>query len=215
MKIRIDVPFVALLLLAGFAGKGQQNGWQPVEDPRPIIDGIRESGREIRTMQCDFAQEKELSFLEEKVHSSGKFYFERENKIRWEYEEPYSYIIIMNGNLIRIEDEGRSNTLDASSNRLFSSINAIMAGIIDGSVVTKEEQFRSAFLEADAKVRIVLQPVMTGMKDFIGSIELDMNKQDFTVDALKIIERTGDYTLINFKNKQFNTPVREEVFRID
>ena len=195
--------------------KGQDNTWQPAKDPGSISAKIEASNRNIQSLQCDFEQEKELSFLEEKVFSSGKFHFERENKIRWEYVTPYSYIIIMNGSLIRIVDEGRSNTLDASSNRLFSSINEVMAGIIDGSVIQRSDRFRASFFENQQGVMVSLDPMMSGMKEFIDRIELEMNKEDHTVDALRIIEKNGDYTLIAFKNKKINAPVAQELFDVN
>jgi hypothetical protein len=90
-----------------------------------------------------------------------------------------------------------------------------MAGIIDGSVLQEEEQFTSSFFANEEKFRVSLEPVVSGMKEFISSIELDINKVDYTVDALKIIEMNGDYTLITYKNKSFNDPIPEEIFSID
>jgi outer membrane lipoprotein-sorting protein len=213
-KRRNNALLIFLLLLPNPFLMGQENAFQPAKDPDLIMARIEEANRDIQTLQCDFEQEKELNFLEEKVFSSGQFYFERDNKIRWEYTEPYSYIIIMNGSMIRIVDEGRTNTLDASSNRLFNSINTIMAGIIDGSVIRQTDQFQVSYFENKKTVRIILRPLMPGMKDFISSIELDLNKKDHTVDALKINEKTEDYTLIMFKNKIFNEPVPEKIFDI-
>lgn len=207
--------FLVMFLLAAMMVSGQEQAFRQVQDTESLTAKIAASSQDIQTLQCDFVQEKALSFLEEKVYSTGQFYFQKENKIRWEYEVPYSYIIIMNGSLIRIEDEGKANTLDASSSRLFSSINTIMAGIIDGSVIRQQDQFRSVFFENEKMVRVSLVPLVPGMKDFIGSIELDLNTRDYTVDALKIIEMNGDHTLISFKEKQFNEAIPGHIFRID
>ena len=50
---------------------------------KEIIDKITQASNEMRTMQCDFTQEKELSFMNDKVLSEGKMYYKQPNKIRW------------------------------------------------------------------------------------------------------------------------------------
>jgi len=210
MMRRIQLFLFLVLLSSGM--NAQVDKFTAVKDPSAIKLRITEANDNIHSLSCDFTQLKQLSFLEEEVKSSGKFYFEKESKIRWEYDQPYSYIIIMNGNLIKIQDDDNTNTLDASSNRLFSSINSVMAGIIDGSVINREDQFKSSVSENESSLRIALVPVIPGMKDFITSIEIELNKKDYTVDSLKIIEKNGDYTLIRFKNKSLNASIPENLF---
>lgn len=201
-----------LLLFIAFRLNAQVDNDIAVEDPAAVKQKITEANKNIHSLSCDFTQLKQLSFLEEEVSSSGKFYFEKESRIRWEYDKPYSYIIIMNGSMIKIEDEGRTNTLDASSNRLFSSINTVMAGIIDGSVINREDQFKNSISENDNNIRVTLVPLIPGMKEFISSIEIELNKKDYTVDSLKITEKNGDFTLIQFKNKTLNASIPESIF---
>jgi outer membrane lipoprotein-sorting protein len=193
----------------------QDSGFKTVNDPKLLIGQINEANQGLNTLQCDFDQEKELSFLEDKVFSSGKFYFQKKDKIRWEYEKPYSYIIIMNGSVIRIQDGEKTNRQDASSSRLFSSINVVMTGIIDGSAISNEEYFISTFFESGAQVKVDLVPAISGMKEFISSIEIYLDKSDYGVAALKIIEKSGDYTLIMFKNKKLNATLPVSVFSVD
>ena len=56
---------------------------------------------------------------------------------------------------------------------------------------------------------------MSGMQEFIQSIVLEINKKDYTVDSLKIIEKSGDYTLIHFINKKFNAVIPENLFDVN
>jgi len=206
---------IVFLALAVSSAKSQDLKFKPSADPAALAREIELANSKITSLQCNFSQEKELSFLEEKVFSSGVFLYEKENKIRWEYQIPYSYIIIMNENLIKIIEEDKSNRLDASSNRLFSSINTVMAGIIDGSVIQDRELFESSFTENEKMVRVVMLPLVPGMKEFISAIELDLSKENYTVDALKIIEKSGDYTLIRFNDKKFNAAIPENTFRVN
>ena len=49
----------------------------------------------INTIESDFTQEKKLSILSNTLVSKGHFCFRRENNIRWEYLQPYKYLIII------------------------------------------------------------------------------------------------------------------------
>lgn len=214
MKNQNKLILAILLMVPSFILKGQDHSFSQVADPTDIIARIGTANSDIHSISSDFQQEKELSFLEEKALSSGKFYFQKENKIRWEYIEPFGYIITMNGSLIQVEDEDRTSRLDASSNRMYSSIHAVLTGVIDGSVIQRTDQFRSSFSENPRMIRVTLEPVMDGMTAFIRIIELDLNKADYTVDALKIIEKNGDFTLIRFQNKKLNARIPEDIFSI-
>jgi outer membrane lipoprotein-sorting protein len=193
----------------------QDVDFKPVHDSKPLVDRINAANQGLNTLQCDFDQEKELSFLEEKVHSSGKFFYQKKDKIRWEYDKPYPYIIVMNGSVIRIRDGEKTTRQDASSSRLYSSINAVMTGIIDGSAISNDQYFTSTFLENATMVKVVMAPSVQGMKDFISSIEIYLGKADYGVESMKILEKSGDYTLIRFKNKKLNASIPEAVFSVN
>lgn len=176
---------------------------------------ISAANKDLVSLQCDFDQEKELSFLEDKALSSGRFYFRAKDKIRWEYEKPYPYVIVMNGSVVRITDGSKTQRQDASASRLFSSINAVMTGVIDGSALTGGEYFQSTFFESSSQFKVELVPVSREMKEFIAAMEVYLDKPGLGVSALKIVEKSGDYTLIRFKNRQINAPIPEAVFSVD
>lgn len=208
-----------LAILAFFALQsaifGQEAEFRAVADPKPLIERINAANKGLVTLQCDFDQEKALSFLEDKVFSSGRFYFQKKDKIRWEYVQPYSYIIIMNGSVIRIQDGEKTSRQDAAASRLFSSINAIMTGIIDGSAISNSEYFTSTFLENAAAVKVIMTPSLPGMDEFILAFEIYLSVKDYSIESMKIVEKTGDFTLIRFTNKKINAEIPASVFSVD
>jgi len=64
------------------------------------VAGFRQSFSEVTkktlTIEAGFIQEKNLSVLSEKIITKGKFLFKKENKLRWEYTDPFHYLIILN-----------------------------------------------------------------------------------------------------------------------
>lgn len=206
-----------LFLLFGILGLdsfGQNINETPIQDPTKLIEQINLASSKTNTITADFTQVKEMSFLEEKAVSSGKFYFEKEKKLRWEYTKPFSYAIILNNDRIRIIDEGKSKDFEAGSNRMFLEISNIMTGMVNGTLLNSP-QFATTWSEGTDYYLAVLIPTGTDLKDYLTRIELKLNKQDYTVDELKMFEKSGDYTVITFHNKKLNETIPAEIFRLD
>jgi outer membrane lipoprotein-sorting protein len=191
-----------------------QEGLKKGDDPALLIEKVKKFSENTRSITSDFTQEKEMSFMEETVFSSGKFFFEKEKKLRWEYTKPYSYIIIINGSMIRIIDEGKKKDFDTGSNRMFLEISEVMSGMVNGTLLSSD-QFTSVWGEGPDHFHVVMTPKSTVMKDYISRVELILNKRDYSVDELKMIEKTGDYTLIRFQNKKINEAIPAGIFVVD
>jgi outer membrane lipoprotein-sorting protein len=203
-----------LFILSVINTSAQEKNENPIKDPSKLIEQINLASSKTSTITADFNQVKEMSFLEEKATSSGKFYFEKEKKLRWEYTQPFSYAIILNNDRLRIIDEGKSKDFEAGSNRMFLEISNIMTGMVNGTLLNSP-QFTTTWSEAAGFYLAELIPTGLDLKDYLSRIELKLNKQDFTVDELKMFEKSGDYTQITFRNKKLNETIPVEIFRLD
>lgn len=203
-----------LFILSVINTSAQEKNENPIKDPSKLIEQINLASSKTSTITADFNQVKEMSFLEEKATSSGKFYFEKEKKLRWEYTQPFSYVIILNNDRLRIIDEGKSKDFEAGSNRMFLEISNIMTGMVNGTLLNSP-QFTTTWSEAAGFYLAELIPTGPDLKDYLSRIELKLNKQDFTVDELKMFEKSGDYTQITFRNKKMNETIPVEIFRLD
>lgn len=211
-------PTVAILFFFFFeiplASFSQEAKETPVKDPTSLIAQINQTSAKTNTITANFIQEKEMSFLEEKVTSSGKFYFQKEKQLRWEYTEPFTYAIILNGDRLCIVDEGKSKDFEAGSNRMFLEISEVMTGMVNGTLLSSP-QFTTTWSEVAGYYLAALIPTGTVMKDYLTRIELKVSKEDFTVNELKMFERSGDYTQIIFRNKKLNETIPADIFRMD
>jgi outer membrane lipoprotein-sorting protein len=203
---------IAVTFLAALA-KGQTKEEIPVGNPSEIIEKINHFSQNTTSITAGFTQIKEMSFMEETVTSSGKFYFQKEKLMRWEYTSPFTYAIILNGERIRIIDEGRSKVFDTGSNRMFMEISGVMTGMVNGTLLTSE-QFTVTWYEAADYYKAALVP-KGNLRDYLTGIELKVNKLDYSVDELKMFERSGDHTQVTFHNKKLNATIPAEIFRLD
>lgn len=203
-----------LVVLSTYNSIAQKQGDIPVTDPAKLIEQVNIFSQKTNSITSDFTQVKDMSFMEEKVNSSGRFYFEKEKKLRWEYTEPFSYAIILNGGRIRIIDEGKAKDFDAGANRMFLEISNVMTGMVNGTLLTSD-QFSATWYEAPGYYLARLVPAGTELKDYLECIELKLNKTDFSVEELKMFEKSGDFTHIIFGNKKQNEAIPADIFRLD
>jgi outer membrane lipoprotein carrier protein len=173
---------------------------------------ISEETSQINNLKAGFQQKKVLSFLENPIESTGTFWFEQENKIRWEYQTPYPYLIVMKNGILTITDEGRETTTDLSSNVMFEQLSTLIAGSIQGSLLNEDEAYRKEFFQDDKSVIVRFNPHSEQLLSYLKYIEIHFNKETLQVDELIMMEPGEDYTQIQFINSKINTEFAEDVF---
>lgn len=172
---------------------------------------INKSASKINTIKSRFVQEKYLSFMKEPVKSEGFFRYKKENQLRWEYTVPFKYLILFNGDKIVIKSQDKTNVFDAGSNAIFKQINDLMLGSVKGDLA-KNKDFSLIVKESASQYQLILKPKNEKLKGYISGVEIYFERADLAVSIIKIIESTGDYTRIMFKDRIFNEAIDEKTF---
>ncbi len=188
-----------------------QNNFKKVTNPEVLIQKLNSASKSTKTIDSDFKQYKHLDILENDIESTGHFSFRATNKVRWEYLQPYNYLIVMNGNQMWINDGNKTNKYDTNSNKMFKEINDLMVGMLQGKIL-KSDKFEIVFLENSKQVLAKLKPKTPEMKEFLSEMQLFFDKKTYNVSKIKMLEHSGDYTLINFFNRKINIDIPNSKF---
>ena len=207
--------YIALLILALIPARsiGQEQDWTEMKDTAGFAAKLAVMAKSTVTIQSEFVQVKHMDFLTEDLVTKGRFLFKKENKIRWEYTEPYQYIIIMNDGKIFIKDGEKENKFDIKSRIIFNRINEMMLNTIQGKVLNRRD-FHSQFFESEEHFIVKMTPSDKKMQKYVEQIEIYFGKSDYHVAKIKITEKSGDFTKISFINRVSNVTIDEEKFRI-
>lgn len=176
---------------------------------------VAQVSQRTQTISCDFSQEKEMSMIAEKVTSKGKFYLKKEKKLRWEYLQPFSYIIVINNDLISIKDDNKVNQFNVQSNKVFLEINRVILGSIQGTLLSDSKNFQATFFENPATWVVKLKTLSPKLKESLSEIVLYFDRKDYTVNRLDMNEPGGDCTRISFTAKKLNQPIADEKFVVN
>jgi len=212
-KIKRIIIFILATVLTNIA-IAQKSGFNKVEDIDKVKLELAKLSENTSTIQSEFIQEKHLSFLTENIISKGEFYFRSPNQLRWEYSEPYSYIIVFNNKNIFIKDDGKVSTFDTESNKMFSEINTMMIGTIQGNLFQDSERFDVEYYENDSQYLLELVPILAEMKSMLKAIKIYIDKKNISVAKIKMTESSDDYTSIDFVNRKLNQPIENDKFSL-
>lgn len=205
MKIRV---FILLLLIANSVFAQEKK--MAAAEIDVFKAKVEKETKNIKTLKTDFIQYKHLDFLSKDIETSGKMYFKQPNWLNWQYTKPYQYSIVFKNGKVYINDQGNKSTVDAKS-KMFEKINKLIIGSVSGNMFDDKEFSIAYFKNKDSYIA-KLTPKTATIKKYIQQVDFYFPMDDATVSQVKLIEPSGDFTLIVFKNKQINAKVDDSVF---
>jgi outer membrane lipoprotein-sorting protein len=175
---------------------------------------LAKASGEVNTLESDFTQAKYMEMLSESIVSKGKFYYKINNKMALDYSSPAPYLIVINGQKIKIVSDGKKNIYELRANKMMSQISSLLSACMAGNLLLLSSDYRLEYAENDRQYWIKILP-LDGMKSYLKEIAIYLNKQDLSVDRLRMTEPSLDYTEYVFTNKKKNAPLSDELFRVD
>ena len=205
---------VFVLFLIGMGINAQTTDYKPVNNREEVEKKLLAASGKLKTITCDFVQKKHLEYLSAVIESNGQFWFEKPGRLRWEYMDPFKYIVLIDNGLFAVVDEEKTSHFDLKKNAAFRELNDIISSSVDGTLI-ESDKFNVDILENKDYYLVQLDPRNEQMKDILNMIELYFSKIDLNVEKTRMIETAEDYTEIVFKNRQYNVPVGDEVFKAE
>lgn len=199
--------FIFIGFLDGFSQEKLSGNEQKIFKESVLI-----TAQATKSIKSDFTQTKHLSILDNDIISEGILVFKAPNLVKWEYTKPYKNTAIFKNDKLLVNNEGKKEEMDLSSNRLFRSLNTLIVNSIRGDMFD-ENQFEISYLKDSNGYLVTFIPKDKRLKKFITAFELKFEGDSTQVTDVKLLEPNEDYTLIVFKNKQINPSVSDVIFK--
>lgn len=203
--------FTIFFLMTGVALKAQPAGYTAVKDLGKFKEQFTTAAKKTQTIKSDFTQEKNLGMLSEKIVSTGKFWLKKDNLLRMEYSKPYEYLMILNKSNIYLKDGSKESKISTQSSKLFQQINQITIDSMQGTVFSNPDLTTKVY-ENKSTYAVEIVPVAKGLKGFFKSINVIIDKSDYSVSSIQMNESSGDDTTIRFTNRVLNTALPDALF---
>jgi len=184
----------------------------PLTNTMDFISKLKEKSESTSSISADFKEEKYLSFLKEPQKSSGVFYYQAENKIRWEQKIPSEYIILINDDQIRILENGKEKNISAAK-RVSSKVKDLLLTLIKGDFYENKAFKASYFQNSDVYI-VILDPQNRKLSNVFEKIELHFSKKDLNLNKLTFHEKEGDKSIMTFYNQKINQDIEAARFKM-
>ena len=166
---------------------------------------ISEAAAALHTMHCNFTQTKSLKMLGENMVSTGKL----------DCNQPYNYIVILNGTQVEIKKGKKSDVIDVNQNKLFKEIVRIMMNSLLGKCLSDKKSFKATVVQSGNSYIATLIPMRREMKDMFSKIFLYYDRSAKGINKVLLHEKNGDSTTIELIDIRTNINIDASVFKID
>lgn len=202
---------ILALLLCCTEVVAQRKALTPAE-ARAFKEKIAANTQHLQSLESDFAQTKQLSYLENTIKSAGKLYFKAPRKIRWEYRSPTTYVVIFDDQTMYTKDGSAIKSVDLTANRRLKGLNDLLVGTVQGGNILDESRFAITYYHENNAYLAVLVPREKALGKYVEQIELSFDSSTLLLKQVGIIDPSGDRTQLTFSNQRKNTPISDAKF---
>lgn len=178
-----------------------------------IYAEITRQAHTVNTIASDFEQERRMGLLDSVDSSRGRFYFKRDDRMRWEFTEPKASGFSVNG------DRGKRWETGTTREERFSLRQAPFIKVFTDQVFAwARADFEG--LQRAYRVEVVgehpadlkLVPLFAQMKEHVNYLRIVFSEDSRHVALIEITESDGDFTRIRFFNTQTNPALPDDLF---
>ncbi len=179
-----------------------------------MLDAIASATAQIRDMECDFVQTKNIRLLNRSMVSRGHMSYRQPDKLRWEYTTPYTYVFVVNGNKVQILNNKRKDVIDVDRNKMFREIVNIMLSTVAGTCLGDQSSFRTTVTSTQSEYIATLVPQKKEMRQMYSNIILHFDPKAGVVSKIEMNEAKGDMTTIELRNIHKNRNLNDARFSV-
>jgi len=164
----------------------------------------------VNTVQADFVQEKKLKIMASQSVSRGKFWFEQPDRIRWEYQSPFSMVIVADKKVV-IKDEKGIKEFNREKQGAIHEIMTLITDCFQCRLTPNHPKYHTSLQETASAYELQLSPraIKKNMKIYIT-----FDKKNMNVIRFKIQENPEEYTSITFQNEKRNLVFSSLIFKL-
>ena len=181
-----------------------------ISDPSICKKQINDHAKSTSSISAYFTEESYSSMLIGVQTANGKLNYKKSDKIRWEHFSPRQQIVLINGNQIRLSENGKE-VKNASANRIAKKVQALMLQLFNGDFLN-EKEFSISYFENSYNYKLILKPKNGRMSNYISKIEMVILKKTLALRELVLQESETDKIVYSFSSVIFNTVLSDSNF---
>lgn len=199
---------ITIALIIGFTASAQNGSTQEQFERE-----LKLKNESVSSIKCHFIQTRDMSVLQNVVRKEGTFYFQRPGNMLLSFND--GDYIKMTEEWFEMKTGENTTTTKISSNPMLRNLSTILSACVVGDFAQMIRGF-SIQVQSQAKQWVVIMTPQRGKAaSKISQIVLHFDRETMSLNTLKMVEKSGDYTMYGFSNKQFNVAIDSKLFKIE
>ncbi len=180
------------------------------KNPTDIKREIEQKHASTKSLQADFNEEVSSVMFAEPQKGSGALYYQKEDKIRWETFSPKKQVILVNGNSVKLSEDGKAVS-NPGSTKVVKKIQGMMLSMLSGEFLN-EDDFSISYYENKNLYKLVLRPKNPRMSRYVVQIDLIFNRQTLLLSKMIMRESKEQQLMYTFSNIKTNETISSQRF---
>lgn len=208
MKI-VTVSFIAGIIAAALIPVyAMAADTAPDREINAVLDGLQKIYEKSRNFSADFEQSFKSPHGGMKTESSGKIYFSKPGKVRWDYEKPRKRLFIARDNNLWIFSPEDNQVM---TSKKFSQTQLTVAlSFLYGSGKLNEEFDARIVKKYDTGWTLKLVPKKENPQ--LVALYLDVSNASFLVTAVDVEDSLGNRNRFKFEKIGLNSAMPDSLF---
>ena len=179
-----------------------------------VLALIEKTVADVKTVSSDFRQERRLAMLRDPAVSSGRFYYEHPDKMRWEFLKPAVSGFLVNGDTAK-QWKGKDTPpeeFDAKQNPVIRLIADQIFAWTKADFPWIEKRY-TIDVARESPIVLKLVPKSSKERKYVDHLLVSFEAGTNYVNGVDIVEKGGDSTRIKFFNMAVNGPLENNLFQ--
>lgn len=200
----------SLFILFALSTQLSAQEYTKIADSKACKAALEKQHKETESIKADFSETATSALLTTAQKATGKMWYKKSDKIRWEKTSPESHIILINGKTVKMKDKGKEVT-NASAKMVAKKIQQLMVQMMTGEFLN-EKDFKIVYFESKSNYKLVLTPKNDKMKRYVAEISLIFDKKELIIKQLTMSQDESSKLDYKFSNTELNTSIADSKF---
>ena len=182
-----------------------------------LILELQERMGDIKTVQTDFVQEKQLAVFDRKITLRGRIALNQGGWLAWRVLSPVLYSLVVTGNTVQQwdEDSGKVQKQSVSRNPVLKAVTEQLRRWFSGQYDSLRDTYRVEVVSDNPAVLAFSPRSSAPEHKIIDRVQVSFRKDRQYLREIRIEEKSGDWTSLVFTNTVLNAVVDPSTWVID
>jgi outer membrane lipoprotein carrier protein len=181
-----------------------------------LVARIKIEQAAMKSLEAEFVQRKESALLLKPEESTGKFWYQAPDRVRWEFSAPNQTTVLIKADemLTWFQDLKKAERVNVGkqADRILQFLSA------GNSLETLQKYFTLSVAfpkDPNQPYRLELEPRFARIKKKLKSLTIELDRRGFFPSLLRYVEADGDKTEMRFHAVKLNQAIATERFVVE